>query len=155
MVEPRAISLPKQIKELNLRKVYSSSSAIYKGIINLIVLNGAKDFLYGDNIAFHRLEDHHIFPQNYLKKELKIKDKELINTILNRTLISKRTNNHIKDKAPSEYIKDIEQIGDLTLILEPHFIPEVCIKHLRNNDYNGFLECREQVIKASILKLLK
>lgn len=32
------------IKELDMRKVYSATSAIYKGVINLIVLNGAKRF---------------------------------------------------------------------------------------------------------------
>ena len=143
------------IKELDMRKVYSSSSAIYKGVINLIVLNGAKDFLYGDSIAFHKLEDHHIFPQNYLKKKLKLEDKELINTILNRTLISKETNNHIKDKAPSEYLKEIEKSGNLQLILEPHFIPQECIEHMKNNNYNEFLKCREKAIKDKILQLLK
>jgi len=143
------------IKELDMRKIYSSSSAIYKGVINLIALNGAKDFLYGDNIAFHKLEDHHIFPQNYLRKKLKLEDKELINTILNRTLISKGTNKHIKDKAPREYMKEIEHIGDLTLILEPHFIPPACIEHMRNDNYEEFLNCREQAIKKRILRLLK
>ena len=143
------------VEGLNLRKVYSSTSAIYKGIINLIVLNGAKDFLHGDNIAFHKLEDHHIFPQNYLRKKLKLEDKELINTILNRTLISKRTNNYIKDKAPKEYIKEIEHIGDLPSILEPHLIPTTCIEHMKNDNYNEFLNCREQAIKNKILKLLE
>lgn len=142
------------IEGLDLRKVYSSSSAIYKGVINLIALNGAKDFLYGDNIAFHKLEDHHIFPQNYLKKKLELKDKELINTILNRTLISKRTNSHIKDKAPSEYIKEIERAGNPVLILEPHFIPQECIEYMKNNNYNEFLKCREKSIKHKMLQLL-
>ncbi len=117
-------------------------------------MNGAKDFLYGDNIAFHKLEDHHIFPQNYLKKKLKLKDKELINTILNRTLISKRTNSHIKDKAPSEYIKEIERAGNPVLILEPHFVPQECIEYMKNNNYNEFLKCREKSIKHKILQLL-
>ncbi len=142
------------VKELNLRKVYSSSSAIYKGIINLIVLNGAKDFLYGDSIAFHKLEDHHIFPQNYLKEKLKLKDKELINTILNRTLISRETNKHIRDSAPSEYLKEIEEIGNLQLILNPHFISQECIEHMKSNNYNEFLRCREKAIKDIILQLL-
>jgi hypothetical protein len=143
------------IKELDMRKVYSSSSAIYKGVINLIVLNGAKDFLYGDSIAFHKLEDHHIFPQNYLRRKLRLKDKEKINTILNRTLISRETNNHIKDKAPSEYLKEIENSGNMQLILEPHFIPQECIEHMKNNNYNEFIKCREKAIKDKILQLLK
>ncbi len=143
------------IKELDMRKVYSSSSAIYKGVINLIVLNGAKDFLYGDSIAFYKLEDHHIFPQNYLRKKFGLKDKEEINTILNRTLISRETNNHIKDKAPSEYLQETEKNGNLQLILEPHFIPQECREHMRNNSYDEFLNCREQAIKSRILQLLK
>ena len=119
------------IKELDMRKIYSSNNTIYKGVINLVVLNGAKDFLCGDSIAFYRLEDHHIFPQNYLRKKLGLKDKEAINTILNRVLVSKETNSHIKDKSPSEYLQEIEKSGNLQLILEPHFIPQECIEHMK------------------------
>ncbi|RLF92975.1 hypothetical protein DRN52_07170 [Thermococci archaeon] len=143
------------IKGLNLRKVYSSSSAVYRGVMDLIILNGAKDFLYGDDIAFYELEDHHIFPRRYLEKELKLGEKALINTILNRTLISKRTNDHIKSRAPSEYLREIEHIGDPSSILEPHFIPTPCIEHMRNNNYDEFLNCREQAIKSKLLQLLK
>ncbi len=140
---------------LNLLKVYSSSSAIYKGIINLIVLNGARDFLFGDNITFHNLEDHHIFPKAYLQNEFKLEDKELINTILNRTLISRKTNNHIKYKAPGEYLKEIESSTDSLEVLEPHFITNECIYHMRNNNYYEFLKCRERAIKYRILQLLE
>jgi hypothetical protein len=156
MNEPKIIDRARAyVEKLDLRKVSSSSSAIYKGIINLIVLNGAKDFFYGENIAFHKLEDHHIFPQNYLRKVLNLDDKDKINTILNRTLISKNTNNYIKDKAPSEYIREIERYNDPVAILEPHFISQECIEYMKKNDYENFLKCREEIIKNRILDILR
>jgi hypothetical protein len=42
----------------------SRRSAVYKGVINLLAIRGAKDFRTGDAIAFYILEDHHIFPES-------------------------------------------------------------------------------------------
>lgn len=41
-------------------------NSIYKGVMNLIALEGAKDFGADDSIEFHVLDDHHIFPKAYL-----------------------------------------------------------------------------------------
>ena len=66
----------------SLRDV-SRRNAIYKGIINLIAIKGAKDFLVDDSIEFHELDDHHIFPKKYLSSIKEPDDK--INCILNKT----------------------------------------------------------------------
>jgi hypothetical protein len=50
----------------------SRRSAVYKGVINLLAIRGAKDFRTGDAIAFYTLEDHHIFPQSRLESIRKL-----------------------------------------------------------------------------------
>lgn len=38
-------------------------NSTYRGVMNLIAKRGARDFRADDNIQFHKLDDHHIFPQ--------------------------------------------------------------------------------------------
>ena len=64
--------------------------AVYKGILCLVALAGAKDFYTGDTITLQQLDDHHIFPKSYLEKCGYGAGQR--NTILNRTLISSDTN---------------------------------------------------------------
>lgn len=156
--------LPKVITEaqrnidtIDLYSIATSSSAIYKGVMNLIALNGARDFLMQDAIEFHRLEDHHIFPQAFLKEKFKIKEikgdyKTKINTILNRTLISDETNKKIKNKSPAEYIQWIK--GDKKGALDPHFIDEECIRAMEEGNYDKFLKRRNYLIMSRIKELI-
>ena len=151
------IDAQRNISTLKLDNVATSSSAIYKGVMNLIALNDARDFLKQDAIEFHELEDHHIFPQAFLKEYLKTEGvkgehKAKINTILNRTLISDETNKKIKSKSPAEYLQWID--GNKKEILEPHFIDEECIRAMEKNKYGTFLERRNYLIMNRIMELV-
>lgn len=140
-----------RVTSLNLYTVSRSGSAIYRGIMNLIALNQARDFLKGDAIEFHNLEDHHIFPQAFLRRQgFGDKDKYKINTILNRTLISDETNRKISATSPKEYLKWIP--GDLEKVLKPHFIDSECIDAMRENNYEKFLERRRELIINKVLE---
>lgn len=142
-----------RVTSLNLYTVSRSGSAIYRGIMNLIALNQARDFLKGDAIEFHNLEDHHIFPQAFLRRQgFGDKDKYKINTILNRTLISDETNRKISATSPKEYLKWIP--GDLEKVLKPHFIDSECIDAMRENNYEKFLERRRELIINKVLELI-
>lgn len=142
-----------RITSLNLHTVSRSGSAIYRGIMNLIALNHARDFLQVDAIEFHNLEDHHIFPQAFLRRQgFGDKDKSKINTILNRTLITDETNRKISATSPKEYIKWIP--GDLEEVLKPHFIDSGCIDAMKENNYEKFLERRRMLILNKVQELI-
>lgn len=103
----------------------SNASSVYSGVFCLLALNGAKDWTLGEDIALQGLEDHHIFPKGYLgRHEFDAKkDANSINSILNRTLISDKTNKKISDTAPADYVanKSIFPNGP-DGVLERHFI---------------------------------
>ncbi len=126
-------------------------NVIYKGIINLIALNGAKDFIKNDAIEFHDLDDHHIFPKAFLGK-MKTKDgknryeRDQINTVLNKTLIISETNRIISKRSPSSYIKNLIPKEKKIEILQTHFISETAVKKLEKDDYEEFLNERERII---------
>lgn len=92
----------------SIRESASTGSAVYSGTFCLLAINKARDWSAGEDIALQTLEDHHIFPRNYLIKHGfdSTKEKATINGIVNRTLISNITNGTISDTAPADYLAD-------------------------------------------------
>ena len=140
----------------------SRRNAVYKGVINLLAIRGAKDFRTGDAIEFFTLEDHHIFPRSRLARK-KTNDagehheykSEEINTILNRTLISEGTHKLIRDHWPSEYIPEIVPSAHKIEIMASHFIDEHALAALESDRYDAFRRHRERCILATLRTYLQ
>ena len=147
-------------KNIELRKETKSGTSIYSGIFNLLVLQGARDWMTGNVPQHDDLDDHHIVPAAWGKKHLKGNE---INTILNRTPITSDTNRKIiGSKLPNEYLPElIETNGESTVrnILESHFIsPEAQTILLRKPftpaDFDAFIKVRQRTIQDAIENLL-
>ncbi|MEZ4750342.1 MAG: DUF262 domain-containing protein [Bdellovibrionota bacterium] len=142
--------------ELNLHSLGKANSAIYQGIISLIINSGtrAKDWFTGEEIN-HLLvndkgvDDHHIFP----RKSFKNGDSgiEYVESILNRTLITPKTNQMIGKKKPTAYLSEIfpgsNQKRDE--ILHGHLVPPFESKLWES--FPGFLKWRQEQIKPLLL----
>lgn len=153
------------LKESNFEAIKEnlpSNSALYKAILNLIVLQKAQDFKVGkktlSTYSEKDLQDHHIFPKKFLSS-YKIKDKDA-NSILNRTLISIDANQKIKDKQPSVYFKDTEIFGKSIMTkeeLKKHFIDDEFVDEkfakgvFSPENFKKFKETRHKMI-VEILK---
>lgn len=132
-----------------LRGITIQSSAIYRGLICLIVRAGAIDFHRQTKISTldlvrEGIEDHHVFPSGYLQTR-GIKS-DLPDSILNKTLIDAETNKRIGKKAPSEYLGEIEKgIGNAKLkeILKSHKLIESDDSPLIKDEFELFLKERE------------
>ncbi|HEY5442654.1 MAG TPA: DUF262 domain-containing protein [Candidatus Saccharimonadales bacterium] len=144
-----------------MNKLYATNrtrSSVYSGVMCLTANNGARDFRLDDPITLHTLDDHHIFPKNYLAKHYKKSDIRLtdnqINCILNKTLISDRTNRKISNKAPSEYIKDTELVdtSQTDLILSKHFINAAARDAMQADDFGAFQGARCHELVREIIK---
>jgi hypothetical protein len=138
-----------------LRSLRIRLSAAYKGLHALLMKNGCRDFITGrptDIMTFFvdDIDIHHIFPQDWCKRQ-GIPDK-VFNSIINKTPLSKRSNIAIGGRAPSEYLKRIEQQQGLTPesldeILRTHLIePE----HLRSNDFEAFFAARQDALASLV-----
>lgn len=139
-----------------LRFVSSKNAGVYKGVICLTMKTngGSRDFISGGLIQDQlvmtgEVDDHHIFPANYLKETKKIADKSLINCVINRTLIDRETNNFIRDKAPSIYVGNLKA-PNVTEVLDSHLIPSQANGPLTTDDYDSFLTMRSALIVAKI-----
>lgn len=150
----------KAVQNLNLRGTTSQVSAVYRGIINLVVLSGAKDWISGDRPTAEGIDDHHIVPQSWGKR----KDlNNSINTVLNRTLLSEETNRtDIRSRLPNEYLPELMiQYGEerIRTIFESHLISHKAFDILlrapfERADFDEFITERQRTILSAIGRLL-
>lgn len=143
----------------DLYAVYKKYDAVYKGILNLVhyTSGGLVSLQSGDKMSWDsNLEDHHIFPKDYLKKrveKMEIDPSIGIDCVVNRTLIPKLTNIKASNKAPSVYLnKILEQNKNLGAALDKHLIPAELAEGAYDDLYDLFLEDRAKKILAAIEK---
>ena len=146
----------------SIRGSASSGSSVYSGVFCLLALNGARDWRLNEALTLQKLEDHHIFPRAYLKRA-EITRRPLVNTVLNRTLISDATNRLIRDRSPSDYTSwdKVLPHGATDDVLTPHFLGGAAREDLVSAEdqlaqedigslYEHFLMEREALILADI-----
>jgi hypothetical protein len=148
----RAFFQPTRLLSLQTR-----NGAAYKGLMALILGEGARDFISGDkmdfkNFANARVDIHHIFPQKYCK--YKGYERRKWNCIINKTPIAYRTNRKIGGDAPSKYLKTIEKnvsTSSLNVNIESHGIDATA---LRKDDFDTFFASRAKTLLNLISKAM-
>ena len=160
-VEPSLIEeFRGRFRSIDLRRETKRGSSVYNGIFNLLVLNGARDWMTGIVPQNADLDDHHIVPKDR-GKELALDTS--IDTILNRTPLSSNTDRGvINNRLPNEYLPElIEENGKATVraILESHFISSNALSILLQNpftpaDFEAFLAERQKTLQDAFQDLL-
>ncbi|MCA0435702.1 MAG: DUF262 domain-containing protein [Actinobacteria bacterium] len=139
--------------ESRLHSLRTRNAAAYKGIAALILDRGARDWMEDkqlDKIQYVDLsvDIHHIFPQDWCTKNGI--DAEHRESIVNKTVISARTNRTIGGVAPSRYLDHIERQAKipgqrLDDLLATHLVPA---EALRADDFHRyFAERRESLCR--------
>jgi hypothetical protein len=159
--EPSLIAeFAQRFRNLELRKETKRGSSVYNGVFNLLVLQGARDWMTGDLPQHGDLDDHHIVPDAWGKKHM---TGGLIGSILNRTPLTAETNRHvINARLPNDYLPElIEQNGEATVraILDSHFVSPTAISILLRkpfgpDDFEDFIADRQRTIQDAIENLL-
>ena len=150
---------PKWIQKFHINEddldVGESRSAIYRGLMCLIVRNEARDFLTGQKAILNECDDDHIFPQ------AQYKHKDGVDSIFNKTLLSKETNRAIKRcKHPSQFFKEcLKEHGNderrLLKTLRSHFISKEAYEALVKDDFEKFIYERSKELKKAVEKAVR
>ena len=149
-----------RFRNLELRREVKRGTSVYNGIFNLLVIQGARDWMSGNVPQHGDLDDHHIIPASKAKD---LSTGGLIHSILNRTPLTAETNRHvIRDQLPNEYLPElIEQNGENTVrsVLESHFISSAALavllrKPFTSDDYEAFIVERQRTLLEAIENLL-
>jgi len=133
-----------------LKEMVSPSNSTYKGILSLIGLKGAKDFMTDQTFESSAVNNFdHIFPKS------KFKEHQYVNSILNITWLTDKTNKHIKKaKLPSEFIKEFRvhfnSEEEFEKVLESHFITKEAYQAMKEDNFDKFLEERGNAILKEI-----
>ena len=146
---------------LDLRRETNSGSSVYKGLFNLLVLGGARDWMTGNIPQHDELDDHHIVPASWGGAPQL--GGNLIHSILNRTPLTADTNRKvIGNRLPNAYLPQlIERNGEgaVRATLETHFVSAAAFDILRRDpftpaDFEAFIAERQRTIVEAIESLL-
>jgi len=146
----------------SLRDVTPRQRSIYRGTICLILGNGtgARDFhsqaiITGKLMADEGIDDHHIFPANFLEKQKGITVARHRDCVLNRTLIDSTTNKMISNRAPSDYLAAIRNTPGFPFdeVLASHILPTGDDSPFWTDDYESFLSWRQQQLWQEIKRV--
>lgn len=133
---------------------------MYNGVFNLLVIQGARDWMSGGVAQHDDLDDHHIVPASWGAKVLRT---NRIHTILNRTPLTADTNrNVISDRLPNAYLPGlIEASGrdEVLKMMKSHLISEEALnillrKPFTADDFEDFISERQRTIQAEMESLL-
>lgn len=145
-----------------LRDVTPRQRAIYRGVICMILGSGAgaRDFhtqavITGKLMADQGIDDHHVFPANFLEAKKGISLSRHRDCVLNRTLIDRTTNQMISNRAPSDYLAEIRATPGFPFqaVLESHGLPTGDASPFWNDDYQAFLAWRQAWIWQEICRV--
>lgn len=154
---PESVSLFR-FERRTLRETTFRQRQLYKALICLVLSGGPRDFHTGERltpelIVERQVDDHHIFPSAYLATAHPSLPPRVRDSILNRTLIGKKTNIVIGKKAPSIYLTEIRTHleGSLDSLLESHLMPAGESSPLLKDDFDGFFAERDQRLWDAIV----
>lgn len=138
-----------EIEELNV-----SRNPIYLGIMGLLRKEnqGIINWTNGACLASTKVDSHHIFPQKYLSSNNISNDQ--IDRVANRVIISTITNIKIGKKAPSIYLKELQNNHEtIASSLKKCCIPDTenLLSGYLDNKYDIFLKERS----AALFKLIQ
>lgn len=149
-----------RFKSIDFSTQRSRGTSLYNGVFNLLTIQGAKDWISGNIPLSEELDDHHIIPAAWGRKNLA---SNKINTILNRTPLTADTNrNIIRDRLPNEYLPEwFSSIGEEMVrdILKSHLVSPLAVDILMRDpftpdDFEQFIAERQRTIRSAIESLL-
>ena len=145
----------------DLLVIHKKYDSVYKGVLNLINYDtgGFLNLENGNPVSTaSNLEDHHIFPQDYLKKNWndvrEALDSEIaIDCVVNRTLIPKLTNIKVSNKAPSKYLGEIKaKNANIAIALRSHMLSDDLLRGDYDRNYEFFLIERAEAILGAVTR---
>lgn len=146
----------------SLRDVTPRQRAIYRGTICLVLGSGtgARDFhtqaiITGKLMDQEGIDDHHVFPDDYLAKVKGVTLSRTRDCVLNRTLIDRTTNQMISNRAPSDYLVEIRNTDGFPFdaVMASHSLPIGEASPLLSDNFEAFLDWRQERLWQEIKRV--
>lgn len=140
---------------------FRANAAHAKLLALMLAFRNPIDLLTGQNIDVHRAlaqsnrkEFHHFFPRDYLTKSRGVTLRKS-NLLANIIMLTATSNKTISNKAPSDYLKDVEKNLGMRFkeALRANLISENALGAARDNDYDAFLRERSNTLAEAASEL--
>ena len=156
--EPRTVK-EAQFQAERLLTLRTRNSAAYKGLYALQMKGGCIEFKSGVTMEAHAFFDHgidihHVFPKK--SKTVKAFPSRIVDSVVNKTPIGSHTNRLIGSKAPSKYLRLLED----KFKIESHNLDEILRSHdtdpatLREDDFPSFFNQRFERMLQRIAQVM-
>lgn len=149
-----------RLGSLNLRTETKRGASIYNAVFNLLVIQGARDWMTGNVPQPDELDDHHIVPASWALKNV---PGQLGHTILNRTPLTAVTNREaIRDRLPNAYLPELierSSRAEVEAVMASHFVSPAALDILLRTpftmaDFEDFITERQKTLLIAIESLL-
>lgn len=145
-----------------LFEVGPKQRALYRGVIAIILSQNPRDFhhvkpITRELIERDQIDDHHVFPDVFLRENIKVREAKRRDCILNRTLIDRATNQSLSRRSPSDYFSEMQKkLGKdkVDEVLSSHLLPTGKESPLLMDNYDAFLTWRCEIIGKTINKAI-
>ena len=152
-----SLAVPKPKADIWLTRTFRLNNAHAKLLAIVLAHHDPFDMLTGQRLDISRAlawinikEFHHIFPRAYLER--KGERQERINCLANFMMLTSASNKKISDRAPSDYLKDVEAAAGATLgeWLQSNLVTEECFQAAMRDDFDKFISLRAEVIHQAV-----
>lgn len=139
-----------QFDSADLERITPRQRATYRALMCLVMAGGARDFHSNQRMSAalmraNGVDDHHLFPLDYLGEQNRRSPNPRFDNILNRTLIDAGTNRSIGANNPADYLAEIDALQgreQVNEILASHGIAADACEALRKANFDAFLQGR-------------
>lgn len=152
--EPQAVRAVEWNPE-RWRTVTTRQQGLYRATVALTLLQRPRDFHTGapltpELIEAGKIDDHHVFPRAYLRS---VGKGDAVDSVLNHCLIDRATNIRVARQAPSAYLEEMRtELGPiLDEVLRSHRLPTGRTSPLATDDFEAFLDWREQALDEALV----
>ena len=154
------LEFKERFRSIDLHREIKKGTSVYNGIFNLLVLQGARDWMTGNVPQHGDLDDHHIVPASWGSSHL---ENSNIHTILNRTPLTADTNRKvIRDRLPNAYLPELfsnSSESQVRSVLESHFVSPKALEILLRDpfgpaDFEAFIAERQRTMIEAVENLL-
>lgn len=152
------------IDSIKRNGVFSLSSAYVKGMVCILAAQHPQSFIDGAEVTIDNAwlsqsnskNYHHYFPKAYMKKNHKSIETDMVNHIVNITIVDGYLNKvKIKDKAPSVYMKEFATKNKkIDKTMATHLISDLSEYGIWDDDYETFFAKRIVAIQDEIKERL-
>lgn len=150
------------LKEQIIGQNYNLRNAFVKTILSLYayarplnIVDGSEVGLSNVFSGYYRHQLHHVFPTSYIRQN-QPELMEYSDSVANIMLIPALTNNHVSDRAPSDYFSELNNnfAGLSEVLTKHHYIPSIEGSGLLNDEYLLFLNSRAERMVSELRTLV-